>query len=1232
EFYAEGIRLNFQNLQIAPQINLPLTANMAEVELNFNWWSLLNRQNYGLERLVVRDVEMNLLVDQFSNQANVVKLKQIQDSLFNVFNRIDIESFTFYIRHQKQISQPIYMPSFHWQNIDDRHYGSGYLSHVSASGELEKIRVIANFETNNPEDTEPNGDIYLSANHFDLAQWYHRAGGQLDMIQGELNFEVHAQIFKGQLVDALMQMHPSQLLWQTKKNQQNFEIRRGTFFWNYQQDAWVLSHRNLAILSNGKPWPKLDIGLSYRAGQFNGYIDSLDIPTFLPLLVFNTNLGIDDLDAILDAKVEGKIKHIGMQTQPSSIMVQAQLQAFKSQPSAWIPGIDKLNLNYFMKDGVHGYRVPAQIFELDYQALSPRPLQVKSDNNWFFYMTSEDFYGWLMSDVNVEVDQIRARVSMAINEQSVVPTMSLYSELDFPDVKALPGLLPAQHLNPSLYRFLEQALQAGQLKQGQVLWHAGIDRFPITQSMGTFQAGFQLTDAKLPFREDWLPLTDLNLKVLFENNAAYFDLEQGKLGLVEIEDVNVNIQSLNDKPMLSVVGQINAPAEAITAVIKASPLQSTVGEALEQVQVSKPLVAELAVQVPLSAEDNRDVWAQGQLNFADNQLYLADLKLPLTEVHGQLTFTNSRLQSHDLKVNLYNQPTALKVETFAEDSEDIYNIRVDIDSQWNLNKLPVELANLLQGFYQGETRIKSKINLVLDEEGRNLDMNLSADFNQVALTLPAPLNKAKGLPLALEAKVVGNEASTFISARLGKKAQLNFNINHQQTKNRTHYDLMVGRLMQADDRLLQQDGHIHLDVDKLELSDWIDAVVLMQAESQAVQQQRARQKIPPATIIPTLKGVLGHVKQLYAWDNKIEDLKFILTPSTNNWLADIKAPSVDGLVTIHENWVADGLKFKGSRLAWKPQRSDLDVSDTQQMKILRALPKLQVEVDELSLWDKSLQQVVFQGQPSKMGYEANRMAFTYQKHHFDLSGDWQEKNNQHTTHMNFKINTKYVDNLFATLDPLNQKSSAAKPVSTGIKAENFGLTGRLTWADLPLNFEVDAVEGRCQLDIEQGKLMDQDTGGGRLISLFSVEGIFKKIALDFNDVFDDGFYFEQAKGTFTLNKSVLATQDLYFDGTAAGININGTTHLKTEVINYDVRVTPKIASVVPTAFFFTGLTAGVLAFMITKVLEPAIEVISEIRYKVTGTLNHRKIEEIAREQKTVEIDDEVFQNRERGGR
>ena len=127
-------------------------------------------------------------------------------------------------------------------------------------------------------------------------------------------------------------------------------------------------------------------------------------------------------------------------------------------------------------------------------------------------------------------------------------------------------------------------------------------------------------------------------------------------------------------------------------------------------------------------------------------------------------------------------------------------------------------------------------------------------------------------------------------------------------------------------------------------------------------------------------------------------------------------------------------------------------------------------------------------------------------------------------------------------------------------------------------------------------------------------------------MFGKGLYFDSFKGTLDIDNGVAKTTNTEMKAIVGDMKVRGYTNLLNENINYDIKFMPKLASSVPTVVLLTtgGWTFGLGAFVLTKVLEPVIEVISELRFRVTGTMSEPKLKELPRKSKEIQIPESVL--------
>ena len=91
------------------------------------------------------------------------------------------------------------------------------------------------------------------------------------------------------------------------------------------------------------------------------------------------------------------------------------------------------------------------------------------------------------------------------------------------------------------------------------------------------------------------------------------------------------------------------------------------------------------------------------------------------------------------------------------------------------------------------------------------------------------------------------------------------------------------------------------------------------------------------------------------------------------------------------------------------------------------------------------------------------------------------------------------------------------------------------------------------------------------------------------------------------------------DGVPADLTIQGFANLDTQEINYDLAVAPQVTSSLPVIVgWMVNPVTGIAALALDQVLHSA-RVISEIKFKVTGTMQEPVVTEIDRKSREIEL-------------
>ncbi|WP_394129345.1 YhdP family protein [Shewanella maritima] len=373
--------------------------------------------------------------------------------------------------------------------------------------------------------------------------------------------------------------------------------------------------------------------------------------------------------------------------------------------------------------------------------------------------------------------------------------------------------------------------------------------------------------------------------------------------------------------------------------------------------------------------------------------------------------------------------------------------------------------------------------------------------------------------------------------------------------------------------------------------------------------------ISQTAFFPALTQISGKLEQLELMGQTFNQVEFVAQPLEYVWRFDIDSQELVGHIDIYGSWRDQGLKIVAQKLHLSPEFKSSDSADYTQSELLGNMPPLAIDVDDFAVYDINFGHLVMQADPVTDGYHFSTVSLERPLVTISAVGDWQMIEGQSMSKFDVEMNSTKFDELSDMLG-----------INLGIKDAPLGLVGEFSWQGAPYDFSLETLNGELKFDVGKGHLSEISDKGARIFSLFSLDSLVRKLSLDFSDVFGQGLYFNSFNGSLDIDNGVVKTTDSEMDAIAGNMRMRGFTDLTTGSLNYDIRFVPQLASSVPTVVLLStsAWTLGVGAFALTKVLEPVIEVISEIRFRVTGDIDTPILEELERKSKEIEIPESVL--------
>ena len=255
------------------------------------------------------------------------------------------------------------------------------------------------------------------------------------------------------------------------------------------------------------------------------------------------------------------------------------------------------------------------------------------------------------------------------------------------------------------------------------------------------------------------------------------------------------------------------------------------------------------------------------------------------------------------------------------------------------------------------------------------------------------------------------------------------------------------------------------------------------------------------------------------------------------------------------------------------------------------LPSLDLTVDELHANGRNLGKARLAWQKEKDGIIINELALAGDVLDLTGQGYWRLTDKGHLTSINIKAHSDSLGTLQNELG-----------ISSGIEEAPADLKAELYWPNSPLDMGPEKLYGSIWLQVDKGRVKDVEPGVGRLIGLFSLNALGKRLALDFRDFFAEGFHFDAIEGNFTVHNGVATTHDLVVQSPAAKIDFSGETGLVNRSYDQQVVVTPHLSATLPlVGALAVNPTVGVALAVTQKLLGKQFDKIVQRTYQVTGS-------------------------------
>ena len=869
---------------------------------------------------------------------------------------------------------------------------------------------------------------------------------------------------------------------------------------------------------------------------------------------------------------------------PPKYSVKADLTDVGVRPVLSAPGISGVTAHVEGDDTSGVARLDAKevVFELPRMFRAPLVAQTaQGDVQW-----QRIPEGWRIGSeelrVTTEDGNAQGKIAVTVPQDESSPILDLEGSGDHLRAASTSKYLPVNKLSPKALDWLDHAFSEGLVRDAHVIFKGPIRALPFRKGEGEFIASGRIEGGVLNYQTGWEPARDFTGRFEFRNQGMRLLMGTAQIADLHVSQIKGTFADFK-KGELSVSAQATGDLGSGLTMLQNSPLREALGDQFNGLRGRGKMHSHVSLHLPLKRMANRRILVTTRIN--DATLETEGLAAPITALNGTLTVRQTLPESADLTGTWLGGPLAVTIEPVLAERQ---AARLVATGQVSAEQLTSTLKVPSNVKVSGTTDWRLATDFIVADPssppGRQQPRKfvVDSDLAGFGIALPYPVGKSEpeDRPLHTEIEFDGDD-EVLVRSSLGSLRAL---VRLAKRADGWNFDRGGIRADSIAAALPPHPGmRIEGSLDRLVLDDWL----------------ALRGDTPSKTkVSDVLRAANLKVGTLQLFGYQFPEVRGLLQAGQGAWKIDVSGPSVAGELTIPEDFTgSQALAVRLDHLVISRQNKQSTPSGHRDP---RSWPNLRAFVQDFRYEEHSIGSIDLQASRVPMGIRVDSLTVVQQAARADAQAQWLITPDGEQSQMSATIaSTDFA----ATMRALNYA-----PV---MEAKHTEITAKLSW---PGGFDSDfpgRASGTVTVSADDGQLLSVQPGAGRMLGLFSVAALPRRLALDFSDLTDEGLSFDKVHGDFELREGNAYTSNLLLRGPAAEIGIAGRTGLGVRDYDQTAVVTGNLGASLPVAGALAGGPAvGAALLLFSQVFKEPLKGMTRGYYRITGPWENPVIERV----------------------
>ena len=775
----------------------------------------------------------------------------------------------------------------------------------------------------------------------------------------------------------------------------------------------------------------------------------------------------------------------------------------------------------------------------------------------------------------------------------------------------LPLSIPADTRN-----YVRQAFLAGVGEGVRFEVEGQLHDFPFKDDVGgRFRVDVPLRDVVMDYvppallgltadapRGIWPAMSELRGMLRFSGQRMLVEQASGRLassggGRFMLSGVTGRIDNLgDDDPRLNVEGEGRGPLDDALRFLARSPVGGWTGHVLDDARAAGSAAMSLKLDIPLNRTDDTTVRGEVRLAETDQAALTLNAGVPaMRQIRGVIGFTERRL-SVKAQAQVWGESMQVQGER-GDDGITRFNASGRMSAQGLRQASEYPMLARLATRLKGDAPVSVQVQ-VGEARGRqglpHAEVVVRSSLQGMAADLPAPMNKPAQAVWPLEVRHTQEDSAGLrdgLVVDLGNPRALPMtaaampwlraDVRWARAAVGQAAELERGSVM-----LLQADAQAptrvqplpargvaaQIVLDSLDLDAWSTVLAGLSPSGTPVAGTPASGMAPEAVWLPDTLSL--RADRLTLRQRTLDDVTATLAhPSPGVWRLQLDARQAAGQI----EWLPESgplaergpaghrLVARLSRLSIPPAEAQaLQQQATERLMAPDAspMPALDVVVEQFD-WRglplgrfevEAVNRRVASGTPVALPeWRLTRLRLSGPEAQLNATGNWTMLGAQRDS-----AGRNLPRSAFSfTLDVHNGGALLARlGLPQTVRGGKGQLAGNVAWQGAPLEPDADSMNGEIKVRINQGQFLKVDPGAAKLLGVLSLQALPRRLVLDFRDVFQEGFAFDNVNGDVAVARGRATTSNLRMRGVQAVVLMEGQANIRDETQDLQVYVVP----------------------------------------------------------------------------